>query len=517
MAFSKRLGKPLSERLPATLQSAPSPIEGAPATTLEEAALRLVEGDLADRTDANSVLLFGQAWDGAVNACTHVANAMRICRHFGDQLLFVDGIGWHVWGPPWRHDELAALRIVQQLGTLISAEADALLGWAHAAPPAETNERLEVQAARYVWAKNSESKSNLEASLALAAPHLCVKANQLDANPYLLGLPHGVLELDSFRLREHRHSDLITKVTNVDFYESASAPTWEAFMDEVMGGDSELIDFMQRLSGYALLGTRGEHLLPILWGGGANGKSTFLGAVQHVLGEYANSAAPGLLIQRNTQEHPTGLADLQGRRLVVVSESGEAGKLNEEQVKLLTGGDTITARRMRQDFFTFNPTHLLFLQTNHRPKVTGTDEGIWRRLRLVPFQVTIPPERRDPRLPEKLRNEADGILAWMAQGLKKYLASGLTLPEKVRAATGEYRDASDQIGTFLDECAEVGDAFSDLASTLYFRYSQWCEMSGDRPRSQREFGMRLTERGFVRFRCAGTHRWRGLRVADSIG
>src|SRR5690606_30840565 len=156
---------------------------------------------------------------------------------------------------------------------------------------------------------------------------------------------------------------------------------------------------------YMLSGRRGEHLLPILWGSGANGKSTFLGALQAVLGDYASSAAPGLLIQKHGNEHPTALADLQGKRLVIVSETGESGRLNEEQVKALTGGDRITARRMRMDFYTFAPSHLLALQTNHRPRVAGTDEGIWRRLRLIPFAVTVPPERRDPRLPEKLRAE----------------------------------------------------------------------------------------------------------------
>lgn len=453
-------------------------------------------------------------WNGAQDPCTHVANAQRIGFHYGERLLYVEGIGWHLWGPPWKHDDLGALKMAQGLGKLIAQEAAGMATWVAAAADAqEMKRRQDAMDTRFKWARASESAATIDASMRLAAAHLSCKAEQLDSNPMLLGLPSGVLELDTGTHREHRHADLVTKLAGARYNPHATAPKWEKFLSEIMDGDPELINFVQRLFGYCLSGRRSEHILPVAWGGGANGKSTLLGTMQHVLGEYAGTAAPGLLIQRGGSEHPTGLADLQGRRLVIVSETGEAGKLNEEQVKALTGGDTITARRMRQDFFQFQPTHQLILQTNHRPRVTGNDEGIWRRLRLVPFAVTVPAERRNHALPDELRAEADGILVWALEGWGKYQASGMNTPGKVKAATAEYRDASDQIGAFLSECTEGGDLCSTAAGQLYRAYSEWCKDSGDRPRPQREFGMRLSERGFENFQSSGVRKWRGLMLA----
>lgn len=468
---------------------------------------------LEDR--AESELHEGRPTDvrGAFDRCTHLANAHRIVDHFGDRLLYVDGIGWHVWGPPWRLDELGARRTVQGLGKIIANEAAAMATWVAAATDkVQRKEREDAMQRRFKWATTSESARCIEDSLKVAMPLLTDRAEVMDADPDLLGLPNSVLNLATGQPRRHSPRDRITKLAGCDFDPKATAPTWERFVAEAMGGDAELIDYVQRLAGYALSGRRGEHLLPILWGSGANGKSTFLGALQSLLGEYAGSAAPGLLIQKHGTEHPTALADLQGRRLVVVSETGESGRLNEEQVKALTGGDKINARRMRMDYFGFMPTHLL-LQTNHRPRVTGTDEGIWRRLRLIPFTVTVPPERRDPALPEKLRAELPGILAWCWEGWWRYKAHGFNTPAAVRAATSEYRDASDQVGAFLSECCEIG-GFTISAAELYKAYTGWAQDAGERPRTQRDFGMRLSERGFERVKHGSGHRWRGLRVSD---
>lgn len=453
---------------------------------------------------------------GAHDPCSHLANAHRIVEHFGDQLLYVEGIGWHVWGPPWRYDELAARRMIQGLGRVIASEAAAMAPWvAAAAERTERDEREAAMARRFKWAGQSESAPVIEHSLRMAAALLSCRATELDAHPMLLGLPSGVLELETGAHRAHRQADRLTKVTGCDFDRDAKAPTFERFVAQAMGDDPELVAYLQMLIGYVLSGARGEHLLPIFWGSGANGKSTLLGAIQRVLGDYATSAAPGLLIQRGGTEHPTGLADLQGRRLVVVSETGEVGRLNEEQAKLLTGGDTITARRMRENFYTFEPSHQLLLQTNHRPRVTGTDEGVWRRLRLIPFSVTVPAHKRDPRLPDKLRAELPGILAWAWQGWLRYQRDGFNDPKAVRVATSDYREASDAVGAFLSECCVIHDHLTAPAGDLYRAYTQWCEDGGERPRPQREFGLRLSERGFERARANGTHRWRGVGLADS--
>lgn len=461
----------------------------------------------------------GVQWAGAHDPCTHLANAHRLVSAFGDALLFVDGIGWHVWNPPWRHDELAAKRIAQALGKMIAKEAAAMAPWvAEAKDIREREEREGAMNRRFKWATSSENAMNIESSLRMAQPLLSCKAEHLDAAPMLLGLPSGVLELETGAHREHRQADRLTRTAGCDFIAEATCPTWKRFLSEIMGGDVDLLDYLQRLSGYALSGHRGEHLLPILYGVGANGKSTFLATLQHVLGDYASSAAPGLLIARGGNEHPTGLADLQGRRLVVVSETGEAGRLHEEQVKALTGGDRISARRMRMDFYQFAPTHLLMMQTNHKPRVAGTDEGIWRRLRLIPFTVTIPAERRDPRLPDKLKAEAPGILAWAFEGWRRYQADGFRTPDSVTAATREYRDASDQIGAFVSEACEVGEHLTAASADLYRAYANWCDEAGERPRTQREFGMRLSERGFEPDKgTGGSRRRRGLAIFEGYG
>lgn len=455
--------------------------------------------------------------DGAHDPCTHLANAHRIVAHCGDKLLYVEGIGWHVWGPPWRFDELAARRTVQGLGKIIAKEAAALAEWvAQAADSDERKKREKAMERRFKWATESESAGCVESSLKMAAPSLACHAKDLDTNPLLLGLPAGVLELGTGKHRGHRQEDRITKVAGCDFDPNATAPTWARFIAEIMGDDTALVEYVQTLAGYALSGQRGQHLLPILWGAGANGKSTFLGALQASLGEYAGSGAPGLLIQRGGEQHPTELADLQGKRLVICSETSETGRLNEERAKLLTGGDAITARRMRQDFYTFQPSHLLVMQTNHRPRVTGTDEGVWRRLRLIPFAVTVPPERRDPDLPEKLRAELPGILIWCWHGWQRYRREGFKEPEAVRAATGEYREASDVVGSFIAECCDTGPGLTVAAGDLYHAYSLWCEQSGERARSKKEFGTRLAERGYEQARGGGgMRRWRGIGIADS--
>lgn len=457
------------------------------------------------------------SWGGAHDPCSHLANAYRISKKFGDRLLYVENVGWHTFQPPWRLDELGARKLVHGLGKIIAQEAAGMAGWV--ADTDDKREREEREAAmnrRFKWAGHSEAAPNIESSLRLSQSLLSCRADVLDANPMLLGLPNGVLELDTGTHRAHRQTDRLTKTTGCDFDPQAAAPQWARFIGEIMGNDAELIDYLQRLAGYMLLGARGEHLLPIFWGVGANGKTTFLGALQAVWRDYASGAAHGLLIQRGGNEHPTGLADLQGKRLVVVSETGEAGRLNEEQAKVLTGGDAVTARRMRMDFYTFQPTHQLLLQTNHRPRVTGTDEGVWRRLRLIPFAITVPKDRRDPRLPEKLRTELLGILAWAFIGWQRYQVEGFNDPAAVRAATSEYREASDAVGAYLDESCEIGAYLTAGAGDLYKDYSQWCEAAGEHARPQREFGMRLTERGFAQTRGAGGIRlWRGLGLAEA--
>ncbi|UHQ19083.1 phage/plasmid primase, P4 family [Lysobacter sp. KIS68-7] len=485
-----------------------------------------VEGEMDDgeieRIASNAARYAPVSWAGANDPCTDLANAYRLTNLYGDRLLYVEGIGWHVWKEgrgPWRHDDLGARNIAHGLGAVIASEAADMAHWVASASDDVTRGARQRQMDNlFRWASRTESAQGIENAMKMAQAKLACKAEELDANAMLLGLPSGVLELDTMVHREHRQADRLTRVTGTDYDPGALAPTWRQFIAETMCGNDALADYLQRLFGYALSGRQGEHLLPILHGNGANGKSTLLGALQLMMGEYASTAAPGLLIAKNGNEHPTGLADLQGRRLIVVSETGEGGRLNEEQVKALTGGDRIAARRMRQDFYHFDPTHLFVMQTNYKPHVAGTDNGIWRRLRLIPFDAQIPPERRDAALPEKLKAELPGILAWAVEGWRKYRDGGFETPEVVTAATNEYRSSSDQIGAFIDECCETADWLTATSHDLYRAYSEWCSDVGEYARSNREFGVRLGERGFKQSKgTGGVRRWRGLSVGAANG
>lgn len=455
---------------------------------------------------------------GAANPCTELSNAYRLKTLHGADMMAVDGIGWHVWNGsgPWKRDHRAAHRLAFGLGKVIQAEAEELDAWVNDERifgSEEQERRAEFQHNRMKWAKSSESKAVIDHGLSLAEKLLGVDADSLDASPTLVGCPNGVIDLATGVMRKHRRDDRITKTLAVDYDPNASAPTFQRFIAEIFGSDPELIEYVQTLCGYALSGKRGDHLLPIFYGTGANGKSTFLTILQTLLSDYAGVAAPGLLIARGGSDHPTGLAALQGKRLVVVSETGESGRLNEEQVKLLTGGDRITARLMRQDFFEFEATHLIVLQTNHKPRVTGNDEGIWRRVKLIPFTVTIPPEKRDPELLQKLLPELPGILAWAVAGFRMYQARGFKEPNAVRAATAEYRSDSDHVGAFLAERCKVGLEYTATASELYANYQNWCALSGERPLSQRALGLRLSERpGIEQARTNQARTWRGVAL-----
>lgn len=462
----------------------------------------------------------GENAAGATSATSDLSNAYRLQAAHGDSLMHVDGLGWHVWvgGGPWRHDDHAASRLAFGLGKAVQAEADAMDAWVQEATTGgmgsdEIKRRAEAHKHRKRWAKQSESKAVIDHSLSLAESLLAVSADTLDASPLLVGCPGGVLDLATRTMREHRREDRISKTIACDHSPAAQAPQWDRFISEIFGGNAELLTYVPTLAGYFLSGQRGEHLLPVFHGSGANGKSTFLGTLQQLLGDYAGTAAPGLLISRGGNDHPTGLAALQGKRLVVCSETAETGKLDEEQVKKLTGGDLISARRMRQDFFTFRPTHIIALQTNFRPKVLGTDTGIWRRIKLIPFSVTIPAERRDPQLSEKLAAELPGILSWAVAGWQMYQQRGFVEPRDVEEATAEYRSSSDHVGNFLDDRCTLNPELTVPTATLYFNYRNWCTEAGEHPLTQRALALRLSERpGVTSGRTKHARLWHGLGI-----
>ena len=342
--------------------------------------------------------------------------------------------------------------------------------------------------------------------------------------PYLmlLNTPVGTVDLTTGKIKAHERKDKITRITKASCENlDVTCPRWTLFLREILSGDSETIDFMQRAIGYALTGEIRENVLFIMHGDGANGKTTLVETVMHVLGDYAKSAAPDLLLQRRNESHPTGVADLMGARFVSSVEVDDGRRLNESLVKRLTGRDTIKARFMRQDFFDFIPSHKLFVAVNHRPEIQGTDKGIWRRIRLVPFEVEIPEEQQDPKLLEKLIEEAAGILAWAVRGCLTWQQSGLGLPSAVKEASQVYQAESDVVGRFIDECCEIDKSYKITKRELYDFYKEWCEKNGERHQTSKKIGGLIKKRRqfsekrgrvddkIVRF-------WVGLKLADDV-
>ncbi|MDQ5911060.1 MAG: putative primase/helicase [Pseudomonadota bacterium] len=336
----------------------------------------------------------------------------------------------------------------------------------------------------------------------LATRHkVVVHHSDLDKGHFLLNASNGTVDLQSGKLRAHERRDLLTHDVEIPFDLATAAPTWLQFLNSTFSGDADLIGFVQRAVGYSLTGDVREQVLLICHGVGSNGKSVFLNILQKLLGALAFQAAPDLLMADKQRRHPTEQADLFGKRLVVCQETGEGRRFNETLVKQLTGGDTITARRMHEDFWQFKPTHKLWLSTNHKPEIRGTDHAIWRRIRLIPFNVTFTddgPARKDPDMEAKLTAELPGILAWAIAGCLDWQRYGLRPPAAVAEATAGYQAEMDVLAAWLGECCIVGKRYEAKAADLYASYCRWCEQSGERPETQRKWGMRLTERGFLR-------------------
>lgn len=446
---------------------------------------------------------------------TDTGNAERMVARHGQDLRFCHP--WQKWlawdGCRWRIDDTAEVRRrAKETARSIYAEAATLAGSDQAAE----GRRKELGA----WARRSEARDRRSAmsELAQSEEGIPVLPEQLDADPWQLNCLNGALDLRTGELHPHQRGNLFTKLAPVAYDPRATCPTWLAFLHSIMGGSEELIGFLQRFVGYSLTGAIREHVLVICYGTGSNGKSTFLDTVVWMMGDYAWQAPPDLLMLKSMDAHPTDMAGLFGVRFAACIETASGRRLDEARMKMLTGGDRVTARRMREDFWTFRPTHKLALGTNHKPVVATTDHGTWRRQKLVPFTVTITPEQQDKQLPEKLRGELPGILRWALEGCLAWQREGLGDAEAIREATEAWRDESDALGGFLATCCEQTPRATVQAKDLYARYLAYSEANSEEPLRQKPFGQKLAERGFTATKGAkGMRLWRGLRLADHQG
>lgn len=419
---------------------------------------------------------------------TEMGNAKRLIQRHGQDFRYV--ASWKTWmlwnGKYWNRDQTGEIyrRAIETVQS-IRVEAQGLTDTAQCK-------------AQEAWGKKSESLHNIQAMVRLAQRDAKVVATpeQFDRDPMSLNVLNGTINLRTGDLRAHCQSDLHSKLVQVDYDPEAKAPRFIAFLKEIFNNDRQLINYLQRAVGYSITGNVGEQVLFFLYGRGANGKTTLLNLLLDLLGPYAVTAASHLVVRRKGDSHPTGLSDLEGKRLAVCTEVAEGSRMDEVLMKRLAGGDRLTARRMRQDYHEFRPSHKLWFGANHQPIVMGTDHAIWRRIHLVPCTVTIPDEHQDRSLAKQLQNELPGVLAWAVRGCRKWQQKGLMPPAVVRNATKSYRDSMDVFGEWLhDHCIPKSDARTPTID-LFDDYHDWATRSGYRPLTKAMFGRKLGERGY---------------------
>ncbi len=460
-----------------------------------------------DDSEIDGILKQAAKWAPGVEVehehLTDMGNARRLVALFGSSLRYCAEVGWFEWtGRAWERDQTGAVeRLAKQTVRNIYFEA-----------AATDDKDLREKIAQH--AHRSESDARLKAMIALARTEaeVIVKQSELDADPWLLNVANGTLNLKTGELLPHRREDLLTKRIPIEFDPEATCPKWLCFLERVTAGNHDLIRFIQKAVGYSLTGSTREQVFFILHGTGANGKSTFILVISALLGDYALQTRTETLMAKRGDAIPNDIARLAGARFVSAIETEGGRRLAESLVKQMTGGDRMTARFLHHEYFEFDPTFKLWLAVNHKPRIVGTDHAIWRRIRLIPFTVTIPDAERDPDLGEKLKAELPGILAWAVQGCEMWQNHGLEAPDAVKKATTEYREDSDPLAAFLDDRCDVEPDAEVGKAELYRAFREWTEASGERELSKKEFGQRIAERGFLEKRTKKERFWTGLQL-----
>ena len=427
---------------------------------------------------------------GAPNL-TDLGNAKRMIRLFQNVLLYCPTHGsWYVYDESrWKRD----------LDGAVARHAKATVATIFDEAATETDTGRQTSLRRH--ALRSESSRALSSMVALASTEIevAIPSHRLDSNPWVFNAQNGTLDLRSGQLHAHDRTDYITKVSNVAYDPNATCPLWDEFLSYAMEGDEEVVDFIHRFFGYCLTGLVTEQVLLFMEGTGSNGKTTALLMIMHVLGDYAIQGAPGLLLAKKSESHPTEVADLEGARFVANSEVEKGKPFAEALIKQLTGSDPIKARRMRKDFWQFEPTHKLCIAANHRPIIKGNDEGIWRRVLRIPWNRSIPSEKKDPFFLDKLKEEAPGILRRLVEGCLEWQKHGLNPPSKVTIATEEYREEMDVLSDFMEELCIIGESHRIPQKELYLAYVEWCEELKQKPQNYRLFNRQLKERDYKIF------------------
>ena len=458
-------------------------------------------------TQSNPATLFEVA--AGRHTLTQLGNAERFFDLYGNDVLYCPKIKqWYVWdGSRWAPDEMLVVRsyMTKTVRTILQE--------------AQNPENSDRRNALLLFAMASETNPNICGALEHAKILVPIKHEALDQDIWLLNFANGTLDLQSDGFRECRREDRLTKSVPYDYddFLLRGCPQWEQFLKEIFPPPyEEIIPFIQRAVGYSLTGNTDEHCLFLLHGVGANGKSVFIRTLQYVLGDYAaQSDWQSFAVKKGSgMEIREDIARLAGARFVSAVESAQHVRMAENVVKAITGGDKITARHLYKGSFEFIPQFKLWLASNYLPKIVGQDEGIWRRIMLIPFTVTFKKTEQDKQLAQKLMSEAPGILNWARKGLRDYLAqNGLNPPAAVLKATSEYRNESDQLNHFLNARTMASPTVSVRVDFLYPQYAQWTEATGETyTMPEREFNQALESRGMEKKHTNKGNVWLGLDV-----
>jgi putative DNA primase/helicase len=418
---------------------------------------------------------------------TDIANAARLAARHGENLRFTAAAGWLVWdGARWREDRkaVAVQALAKETAVAIFDEV----------------KNATDHKAMFKHARDSQSKRAIEAMLWLAHSERGIPAEltDFDTDLMLFNVANGTLDLETGKLRRHSRDDLITRVSPIEFDPDADCELWDAFLWRMLGQNEELYCYARRLVGYLLTGKTSEQVLHFLYGRGANGKTVFCEILEALLGDYAIVLSPETIMIRRHSGIPNDIARLRGVRAAFMNETTQGSRFDEAKLKDLTGGDTLTGRFLHQELFDFAPTHKLIIRGNHKPTINGTDDGIWRRLRLIPFLVTIPPDEQDHQLTDKLRAELPGILHWAVNGCLEWQKDGLKPPAVIVHAVHEYREESDTLGRFIAECCTTTSNLSQVKAGVFFqRYQQFSEGAGERWMPSKDLPHEMQRRGFT--------------------
>lgn len=434
---------------------------------------------------------------------TDLGNAKRLVAQHNEKIRFC--FAWKKWliwdGKAWHVDnDGQILRLAKDVVKRIYEEASTIT---------DTQQRQSIAK----WAVSSESEHRLNAmvSLAQSEPGIPVSPRELDTDSYLFNCLNGTIDLQTGKLKPHDLKDFITKIVPVEYAPDAECPQWIDFLETIFNWNYDIIQFIQRAVGYSLTGDISEQCIFLLNGSGCNGKSTFVDGVSLLFGDYAQAADFETFLVKKNETIRNDIARMTGKRFISAIEAEGERRLAEVLVKQLTGGDTITARFLFGEYFDFRPTFKIWLAANHKPNIKGTDYAIWRRIRLIPFNVTIPDENRiqQSKLLSDFKNELPGILTWAVQGCLEWQKNGLKTPEEVKNATNGYREELDGIGTFLKECCILTSEVRTKSGDLYETYRKWCVDNGEFVIGNRHFGRRLSEKGFQNQQSNGNW-WKGI-------